>query len=86
MLPLVLLTVSAFILSNCDKCICMAHTLSSDSFHCSYAPPSRYDDNVVEEFHAELQSLVNQTPKQTFLVVKSRIFWRYKEIGMLNLE
>ena len=35
-----------------------------------YEPKSSYDDSEVDEFHRELQSLVNQTPKQDILVVK----------------
>ena len=33
------------------------------------APASRYDDDEVEEFYTELQSLINQTAKQGILVV-----------------
>ena len=35
-----------------------------------YAPTSSYDDSEVDEFYRELQSLVNQTPKQDILVVQ----------------
>ena len=35
-----------------------------------YAPTSSYDDSEVDEFYRELQSLVNQTPKQGILVVQ----------------
>ena len=34
------------------------------------APTPSYDDNVVEEFYAEVHSLVNQTPKRDILVVQ----------------
>ena len=34
-----------------------------------YAPASSYDDSEVDEFYRELQSLVDQTPKQDILVV-----------------
>ena len=33
-----------------------------------YAPTSSYDDSEVDEFYRELQSLVDQTPKQGILV------------------
>ena len=36
-----------------------------------YAPTSSYDDNEVDEFYKELQSLVDQTPKQDILVVQA---------------
>ena len=35
-----------------------------------YAPISSYDDNDADEFYRELQSLVDQTPKQDILVVQ----------------
>ena len=35
-----------------------------------YAPTSSYDDSDVDEFYRELQSLVDQTPKQGILVVQ----------------
>ena len=35
-----------------------------------YAPTSSYDDSEVDEFYRELQSLVDQTPKQNILVVQ----------------
>ena len=35
-----------------------------------YAPTSSYDDSEVGEFYRELQSLVDQTPKQNILVVQ----------------
>ena len=35
-----------------------------------YAPTSSYDDSDVDEFFRELQSLVDQTPKQDILVVQ----------------
>ena len=35
-----------------------------------YAPASSYDDSEVDEFYRELQSLVDQTPKQDILVVQ----------------
>ena len=35
-----------------------------------YAPTSSYDDSEVDEFYGELQSLVDQTPKQDILVVQ----------------
>ena len=35
-----------------------------------YAPISSYDDSDVDEFYRELQSLVDQTPKQDILVVQ----------------
>ena len=35
-----------------------------------YAPTSKYDDTEVDEFYRELQSLVDQTPKQEILVVQ----------------
>ena len=35
-----------------------------------YAPTSSYDDSDVDEFYRELQSLVDQTPKQDILVVQ----------------
>ena len=35
-----------------------------------YAPTSRYDDSDVDEFYRELQSLVDQIPKQDILVVQ----------------
>ena len=35
-----------------------------------YAPTSSYDDSEVDELHRELQSLVDQTPKQDILVVQ----------------
>ena len=37
---------------------------------CPYAPTSSYDDSEVDEFYRELQSLVDQTPKQDILVVQ----------------
>ena len=36
-----------------------------------YAPTSSYDDSKVDEFYRELQSLIDQTPKQGILVVQS---------------
>ena len=35
-----------------------------------YAPTSSYEDSDVDEFYRELQSLVDQTPKQDILVVQ----------------
>ena len=35
-----------------------------------YSPTSSYDDSEVDEFYRELQSLVDQTPKQDILVVQ----------------
>ena len=35
-----------------------------------YAPTSSYDDSEVDEFYRELQSLLDQTPKQDILVVQ----------------
>ena len=35
-----------------------------------YAPTSSYDDSEVDEFYRELQSLVDQIPKQDILVVQ----------------
>ena len=35
-----------------------------------YVPTSGYDDSEVDEFYRELQSLVDQTPKQDILVVR----------------
>ena len=35
-----------------------------------HAPKSSYDDNDVDVFNRELQSLVDQTPKQDILVIK----------------
>ena len=35
-----------------------------------YAPTSSFDDSEVDEFYRELQSLVDQTPKQAILVVQ----------------
>ena len=35
-----------------------------------YAPASSYEDSEVDEFYRELQSLVDQTPKQDILVVQ----------------
>ena len=35
-----------------------------------HAPGSSYDDSDVDEFYRELQSLVDQTPKQDILVVQ----------------
>ena len=35
-----------------------------------YAPTSSYDDSDVHEFYRELQSLVDQTPKQDILVLQ----------------
>ena len=35
-----------------------------------HAPTSSYDDREVDEFYRELQSLVDQTPKQDILVVQ----------------
>ena len=35
-----------------------------------YAPAYSYDDSEVDEFYRELQSLVDQTPKQDILVVQ----------------
>ena len=46
-----------------------------------YAPTSSYDDSEVDEFYRELQSLVDQTPKQDIL-----IFWLYKVMGTRKLE
>ena len=43
-----------------------------------YAPTSIYDDNEVDEFYRELQSLVDQTPSRTFRL--------YKVIGTRKLE
>ena len=36
-----------------------------------YEPASSYDDNEVDAFYRELQSLVDQTTKQDILVVQS---------------
>ena len=33
-------------------------------------PTSSYDDSEVDEFYRQLQSLVDQTPKQDFLVAQ----------------
>ena len=35
-----------------------------------YAQTSSYDDSDVDEFYRELQSLVDQTPKQDILVIQ----------------
>ena len=35
-----------------------------------YASTSSYDDSDVDEFYRELQSLVDQTPKQDILAVQ----------------
>ena len=35
-----------------------------------YAPTSSHDDSEVDEFYRELQTLVDQTPKQDILVVQ----------------
>ena len=35
-----------------------------------YAPTPSYDDSEVDEFYRELQSLVDQTPKQDILVIQ----------------
>ena len=35
-----------------------------------YAPTFSYDDSDIDEFYRELQSLVDQTPKQDILVVQ----------------
>ena len=43
-----------------------------------YAPTSSYDDSGVDEFYRELQSLVDQTPKEEF--------WLYKVTGTRKLE
>ena len=43
-----------------------------------YAPTSSYYDSEVDEFYRELQSLVDQTPKQDILL--------YKVIGTRKLE
>ena len=41
-----------------------------------YAPTSSYDDSELAEFYRELQSLVDQTPKQDILVVQ--VDWNAK--------
>ena len=41
-----------------------------------YAPTSSYEDSEVDEFYGELQSLVDQTPKQDILVVQ--VDWNTK--------
>ena len=41
-----------------------------------YAPTSNYDNSEVDEFYRELQSLVDQTPKQDILVVQGH--WNAK--------
>ena len=35
-----------------------------------YAPTSDYDDNEIEEFYDQLQSIIEQTPKKRILVVQ----------------
>ena len=45
-----------------------------------YAPTSSYDDSDVDEFYRELQSLIDQTPKQDILVVQGD--WNAKVEGM----
>ena len=42
-----------------------------------YAPSSSCDDSEVDEFYRELQSLVDQTPKQDILVVQGD--WNARE-------
>ena len=42
-----------------------------------YAPTSSYDDSEVDVFYRELQSLVDQTPKQDILVVQGD--WNAKD-------
>ena len=41
-----------------------------------YAPTSSYDNSEIDEFYRELQSLVDQTPKQGILVVQGD--WKAK--------
>ena len=52
----------------------MTVQLTTGPFHITiiqvYAPTSSYDDSDVDEFYRELQSLVDQTPKQDILVVQ----------------
>ena len=40
----------------------------------AYAPTSDYEDNKIEEFYDQLQNVIDQTPRRTFLL--------YKETGM----
>ena len=35
-----------------------------------YAPTSDYNDNEKEEFHDQLQNVIDQTPKKDILVVQ----------------
>ena len=35
----------------------------------AYAPISDYDDNKIEEFHEQLQNVIDQTPKKDILVL-----------------
>ena len=35
-----------------------------------YAPTSDYDDNKIEEFHDQLQNVIDQTPMKDILVVQ----------------
>ena len=55
-----------------------------------YASTSSYDDNEVEEFYRELQSLVDQTPKQDILVIqgnwKAKVGKMHKKIGQKFLD
>ena len=50
-----------------------------------YAPTSSYDDSDVDEFYRELQSLVDQTPKQDILAVQGigtrKLEKMHKKIG-----
>ena len=35
-----------------------------------YAPTSDYDDNEIEEFYDQLQTVIDQTPKKNILVMQ----------------
>ena len=46
----------------------------------AYAPASDYDDNEIEEFYDQLQSVIDQTPKKDILVVQGD--WNENWAGM----
>ena len=47
----------------------------------AYAPTSDYDDNKIEEFYDQLQNVIDQTPRRTFLLYKETEM--QKSAGML---
>ena len=44
----------------------------------AYAPTSDYDDNEIEEFYDQLQNVIDQTQRRTFLLCKETGKWNAK--------